>query len=160
MHRALLTLALLAGGAAPAAAPAGPARDALRVTVVVLDDVGFAMLAQADTPVLDRLRAGGAWFTNFWTYPTCTPARAALLTGRHAHRTGVGTLISPTTPHNPGLPLAETTLAELLVEPVEYFGKWHLGHRLDDPRDQGFAHYAGGRWNLATGGGQSYYQWL
>ena len=42
------------------------------------------------TPNLDRLAASGARFRkHFCASPGCSPSRAALWTGRHAHRTGV-----------------------------------------------------------------------
>ena len=41
------------------------------------------------TPTLDRLAAEGVRFERFWSQPTCTPSRAAALSGRYAHRTGV-----------------------------------------------------------------------
>lgn len=49
----------------------------------------------AQTPNLDRLCADGVRFTQFWSQPTCSPTRAALLTGRHAVRTGVYTATGP-----------------------------------------------------------------
>ena len=146
----VLPLALLL--LAPAAQP-----DAL---VILVDDVGWGLLEAAETPHIDGLMAGGTVFTQAWAYPSCSPARAALLTGRHAFRTGVGAVLKPNKPHErPGLAHAEVTLAEALPVPCDAFGKWHVSYRIDDPGEQGFAHFAGGFWNLAGTGGSGYYDW-
>lgn len=154
----------LALGAALGGAPEGgstvPARMAeLPVTVIVLDDIGHEFLDAAQTPVIDALAAEGILFTQAWAYPLCSAARAALVTGRHGFRTGIGTAIK----HDQtsvGLPLDEVTIAELLPEPCETYGKWHLGPRPSDPTDQGFDLYSGCRWNLGQQGGTGYYKYV
>ena len=128
------------------------------ITIIVLDDIGYELLELAKTPTIDALAAGGIAFQQAWAYPVCSSARAALLTGRHALRTGIGGLIKPDDPST-GLALSETTLAELLVEPVEMFGKWHVGHGPRNPNDQGLHRYAGCRFNLLTEGGIGYYDY-
>ncbi len=62
--------------------------------------------------------------------PTCSPSRAAILTGRFAHRSGV-------TRNNMPLPAGEKTLATQLWEAgyrTGYIGKWNL----DGAGDPGF----------------------
>lgn len=142
-----------------AADPSSAAWTTLPITIVFVDDVGEELLASAHTPVLDALTAGGLMFRQAWSYPNCSAARAALLTGRHATRTGVGSVLKWSAVDEPGLAYAETTFAELLPEPVHMFGKWHLSFRHTDPNAQGFDHYAGSLFNL-SGPGVGYYDWL
>lgn len=52
-------------------------------------DVGFMGSRWFETPNLDRLAEESAVFTQATMYPTCSPSRAALATGRHSFRTGV-----------------------------------------------------------------------
>lgn len=51
-------------------------------------DVGFMGSAYFETPHLDALAEEGVVFKNAFMYPTCSPSRAALLTGKHSFRTG------------------------------------------------------------------------
>lgn len=51
-------------------------------------DVGFMGSEYFETPHLDALAAEGMVFENAFMYPTCSPSRAALLTGQHSFRTG------------------------------------------------------------------------
>jgi len=54
------------------------------------DCIGYAGDGILQTPNLDRLAKRGVIFTNCYTsWPVCTPARATLLSGRYAHKTGV-----------------------------------------------------------------------
>jgi len=51
-------------------------------------DVGFMGSEYFETPNLDALAAESLVFDNAFMYPTCSPSRAALLTGRQSFRTG------------------------------------------------------------------------
>ena len=69
------------------------------------------------TPNIDALAARGIRFTHYTTHPICSPARAALLTGRNAHSVATGWLAN----NNPGfpgyfgdIPLDAPTIAETL----------------------------------------------
>ena len=71
-----------------------PPGGAPNVLVVLLDDIGFAASSAfggpCDTPVAERLAAGGLKYTRFHTTALCAPTRQALLTGRNHHSVGMG----------------------------------------------------------------------
>ena len=70
------------------------------ILVLVADDLGTETLAAygfghptAVTPNLDALARDGLLIRDFWAQPTCSPTRAAVMTGRYAFRTGVRTVL-------------------------------------------------------------------
>lgn len=122
------------------------------IVILFADDLGYGDLGcyghpTIRTPHLDQMASEGVRFTDFYTAaPVCTPSRAALLTGRHAIRSGMiqmpGTRGVLFPDSKGGLPPEEITLAEAL-KPAGYvtahIGKWHLGiHEGSRPGDQGF----------------------
>lgn len=76
----------------PVRAPDG----APNVLLFMADDVGFAMSSTfggpVPTPNMNRLAASGQRYNRVHTTGICSPTRAALLTGRNHHNTGVGHL--------------------------------------------------------------------
>ncbi len=95
------------------------------------------------TPRIDKLANEGLTLTQFITEPGCTPSRAGLMTGRYAHRSGLGSIIVAGTPNT--LEANEITMAELFKS-VGYntamTGKWHLGSEEQSlPVNQGFDEY-------------------
>ena len=93
--------------------------------------VGFPGLQKNfgyNTPNLNQMAAEGINFTRMYTEPSCTPTRAALLTGRHPVRHGMGVVGMP---HEfSGLRAEEVTIAEVLSEAgyaTAHYGKGHLG---------------------------------
>lgn len=74
----------------PHRAPQG----APNIVLILLDDIGFADTdafgGMARTPELGALAARGLRYNNFNTTATCSPTRAALLSGRNHHRVGFG----------------------------------------------------------------------
>lgn len=52
-------------------------------------DVGFMGSKWFETPNLDNLASESLVFNQAYMYPTCSPSRAALMTGQHSFRTGV-----------------------------------------------------------------------
>jgi arylsulfatase A-like enzyme len=84
------------------------------------------------TPALDALAARGVLFRNAYSYPTCSPTRALIMTGRYGFRTGIGEVILQNS-YEPALPYSEITLPELLDRGTglryehALVGKWHLG---------------------------------
>ncbi|XP_035889346.1 arylsulfatase G isoform X2 [Phyllostomus discolor] len=86
------------------------------------------------------------WFVDFHAAAsTCSPSRASLLTGRLGLRNGVTHNFAVTSVG--GLPLNETTLAEVLQQAgyaTGMIGKWHLGHHSSyHPNFRGFDYFFG-----------------
>ena len=113
------------------------------IILILTDDQGMGDLSctgnpYLKTPHLDRLHAQGSRFTDFHVSPTCSPTRAALMSGRHEFEVGVTHTIFQRDRLAPGV----VTIAEALRRAgytTGLFGKWHLG---DDkeylPRQRGF----------------------
>ena len=78
-------------------------------------------------PNLARLRAGAVSFGRHYTAANdCTPSRATLLTGLHAHQTGC--LITGRSELDPGFPTFGSMLRDQGYQ-TWWYGKWHLSHR-------------------------------
>ncbi len=131
--------------------PIAQAEDKPNIVIILADDVGNADLgyrgSMIRTPNIDTLANEGVRLESFYGMQVCTPARAALLTGRYPMRTGLQTfVIFPG--HTYGLPTEETTLPQALKEAgytTAMVGKWHLGHadRKYWPQNRGFDHFYG-----------------
>ena len=112
-----------------------PPAGAPNVLVVLLDDVGFAASSAfggpCDTPVAERLAAGGLKYTRFHTTALCAPTRQALLTGRNHHAVGMGciTELATSAPGYTGIrPNTAAPLAEILKlngYSTSQYGKCH-----------------------------------
>jgi arylsulfatase A-like enzyme len=93
-----------------------------------------------DTPNSNRMTSEGVLFTRFYTEPACTPSRAAVMTGRHAVRSGMYNVAFPV--ESAGLASEEVTMAEVLSTAgysTAFYGKWHLGDIEESyPHNQGF----------------------
>lgn len=125
--------------------------------LIIADDLGIDHLSfYADvigeerrdvypyTPNLNYLVSEGLLFENVYSYPTCSPTRSAMLSGKFGFRTGVGYPISPLCPH--GLDLDVDTIPNLLPDFVNTacIGKWHMASfdaDIDIPRIMGFNRY-------------------
>lgn len=85
----------------------------------------------AKTPNLDKLAGSSVQFhAACTTSGLCSPARAALFTGRFGHRTGLDDNCNVWHSRLTGLDVKETTLIEWAKRKgyfTGYFGKWHLG---------------------------------
>ena len=114
-----------------AQAPAKAAAKRPNIIYVMTDDQGYGDIAAhgnpiAKTPYLDRMHGESVRLTEFHASPTCSPTRAALMTGRHEFRAGV----THTIYERERLALSATTLPQLLKAAgyaTGIFGKWHLG---------------------------------
>ena len=130
------------------------------IIVVLIDDMGVRDLGCTgstfyETPHIDRLAAGGVNLTQAYAASSlCSPARAAILTGRAPARVGItnyipgngsGRLRGPAYHH--ALPRSERTLPTALHEGgyhTWHVGKWHLGGEGSLPTDHGFEVNLGG----------------
>lgn len=113
-----------------------PPPNAPNIVVILLDDLGFSDFGcfggEIRTPAIDRIAERGLRFSSYTTVPMCTPARAALLTGKNPHAVGCGWLTF-NDPGYPGYRAGEITrdtptLAELLRKhgySTYMAGKWH-----------------------------------
>ncbi len=110
------------------------------------EDVGCFGSPDIETPNLDRMAAEGMRFTDFYSAaPSCTPSRAALITGCYPQRVSLPNVLGPSAPI--GIHDDEVTIAEVL-KPLGYatacYGKWHLGrHPQFLPTRHGFDDYFG-----------------
>ncbi|MDX5321173.1 MAG: sulfatase-like hydrolase/transferase [Bacteroidota bacterium] len=133
------------------------------ILLIIADDLGKDALAgytegnlKPNTPNLDALRNKGLMFTNFWSYPTCTPTRASIITGKygyHSNMLKVGDVLSP----------SELCLQKYLktqggnTYATAIVGKWHLSGNdsLVNPEDFGIDYYTG----LIRGEADNYFRW-
>jgi arylsulfatase A-like enzyme len=142
--------------------PAQKAHGKPNVIIIYLDDLGFSDLgcfgSEIATPTIDALALEGLRFVNYTTVPMCSPARAALLTGKNPHSVGCGWIAHA----NPGYPgysseiaLDAPTLPEILRGEgytTMMVGKWHntwshnvydAGDRRSWPLQRGFDKFYG-----------------
>ncbi|NND65965.1 MAG: sulfatase-like hydrolase/transferase [Halioglobus sp.] len=99
----LLLVALLAGcgggggGGSEQSVPGDPGLESParpNLLIIMADDLGYNDLGSSggntlgDTPRLDAFARQSLRFTRHYAYSTCSPARVALLTGRHPERLG------------------------------------------------------------------------
>ena len=114
------------------------------VVLVITDDQGYGDLSCHGNPVLktpnlDRLYDESVRLVDYHVAPTCSPTRAALVTGHWTNRTGVW--------HTSGgrslLLEGEVTIGRIFHDAgyaTGMFGKWHMGDNYPfRPEDRGFS---------------------
>ena len=99
-------------------------------------DVGFMGSSWFETPHLDELAGESLVFSNAYMYPTCSPSRAALLTGKQSFRTGiynVPVLEKGDNQHNIFSRWTVGLVHTMYAEPLKnagyrsiHLGKWHV----------------------------------
>ena len=102
------------------------------VLLVVIDDLGFDDLGfqnknQILTPNFNTLHDEGIDLSSYYVQPSCSPTRAAILSGRKPLHTGINFWLPNIAT---GLALNEVTLAQVLGRrgfTAHAVGKWHLG---------------------------------
>lgn len=112
------------------------------IVLIITDDQGYGDLACHGNPViktphLDKLYSESTVLTDYHVAPTCSPTRAALLTGHWTNRTGVWHTIMGRSMIRDN----EVTLGQHFAPhyATAMFGKWHLGDNYPyRPEDRGF----------------------
>ncbi len=130
------------------------------ILLIIADDMGLDATpgfevgdVKPNVPNLQNMINSGIRFSNLWSYPTCTPTRSSILTGKYGFRTGVMSV-------GDELPLSETSLHKFLDNNSSGYehaviGKWHVSNSPNHPTQIGVGYYAG----LLSGGVQSYTNW-
>ena len=132
------------------------------IVFVISDDQGKDASAEyslsqdvPNTPNFSALANNGLIFDNLWVSPSCSPTRAALISGKYGHQTNV---LAPGDP----LPAQEVILQSFLESEIttsDYasaiIGKWHLGGGQSGPNNFGVDYFAG----IINGGVSDYFDW-
>lgn len=133
------------------------------ILLILADDMGIDVTngyiesaTMPTTPTLDSLRANGITYKNTWSSPTCTPTRAAIMSGKYGINTGVfrapGNLdVSDTSIFNKLASYENDTYSKALI------GKWHISNPVNynHPKELGVDYYQG----LFTAQVDDYYNW-
>ena len=134
------------------AAVAAPNRRP-NILLILADDLGFSDLGcfggEISTPNLDRLGQRGIRFTQLYNNARCCPSRAALMTGQHPHKVGMGNMTG--NPQRQGFPgysgrvNQDAPFMPAVLKQAGYTtlmcGKWHLGQ--PGPIARGFDEFFG-----------------
>ncbi len=135
--------------------------DKPNVLLIIADDMGLDATpgynlgtVKPNMPNLQNMINTGIRFNNLWSYPTCTPTRASMLTGKYGFRINVMKV-------DDVLATSETSLQQHISNntgdaySTAVIGKWHLSNSPNHPTSMGIDYYAG----LLNGGVQSYWNW-
>lgn len=139
------------------------------IVIILADDLGWNDVgyhgSEINTPNIDRLASEGLELDRFYVQPTCSPTRAALMTGKSPKKLGISRAIAKG--QKIGLDLNERILPQYL-NTLGYrsvmVGKWHLGNHTPAyaPPARGFQHFYGflsggiGHWDHNHGGGHDW----
>ena len=113
------------------------------IILVMPDDVGYGDYSSLGapimhTPAVDAFKKQSLLFTQFHVSATCSPTRAAILSGRHEFKNGVTHTIF----ERERMSLKTITLPQVLKSAgytTGIFGKWHLGdEEAYRPESRGF----------------------
>jgi arylsulfatase len=122
------------------------------ILYILIDDVSFGQMGNRtmnyvtgiDTSNINKFATQGMSLMRMYTEPSCTPTRAAMLTGRHPVRVGIEEVKVALV--GEGLAGEEVTIAEVLSKAgynTSHIGKWHQGDIEESyPHNQGFDYAA------------------
>ena len=139
----------------------GSINESPNILLVIADDMGLDATPNYGIgdikpvmPILEKLMSEGLTFNNVWSNPTCTPTRAAMITGKFGFRTNM-------TRVGDELSTAETSLQSFIDQNSDgnythaVIGKWHLANDMEHPIEMGIDYFAG----FLGGSVQSYSDW-
>ena len=118
------------------------------IVYVLIDDISYGQLGSkkmnyvmgVETLNINDFAKQGVSLERMYTEPSCTPTRAAMMTGRHPIRSGSSEV--KVTLVGEGLSKKEVTIAEVLSKAgynTSHIGKWHQGDIEESfPHNQGF----------------------
>ena len=117
------------------------------IVFILADDMGYNSISEDITPFMSSLAEKSITLSNYYSQETCTPARAALLTGRYPLTIGVQ-FYEQAAANKGGMPEGETTIADVLQDEgytTYMMGKWNLGNAspYQLPTARGFDYYLG-----------------
>ncbi|SNR16303.1 sulfatase-like hydrolase/transferase [Tenacibaculum jejuense] len=130
------------------------------ILLIIADDMGLDATPgysvgsiKPNMPNLQSMINNGVRFENLWSYPTCTPTRSSILTGKYGFRTRVMQV-------DDELSNSETSIQKYLKDNGAGYqnaviGKWHLSRDANHPNELGVDYYAG----LLNGAVTSYWNW-
>ncbi|MDF2376747.1 MAG: sulfatase [Verrucomicrobiales bacterium] len=111
------------------------------IVFILVDDLGYADMGFNgskfyETPAIDALANDGLVFNHAYMYPTCSPSRTALATGKDSYRTGVYTVPALERGNDRQNIFSRWTVGEdhiMYSQPLAeagykaiHLGKWHL----------------------------------
>ena len=155
----IITILLLMSSCSTKESPSNPSQsdNSLKpnILLIVADDMGYSDFGpfggEIKTPNLQALANSGLILSNYYTAPTCSPARSMIFSGNDNHVAGIGNMaeIIPFTTNLQGKPGYEGHLNDqivpfpMLLQENGYHtyacGKWHLGHQEEErPYHKGF----------------------
>ncbi len=138
--------------------------DSPNIILIIADDLGKDAISgftegtvKPNTSNINAIRTAGLSFNNLWVYPTCSPTRSSIITGKYGYSTGVkwaGDALS--TSENILQNYINTQTNNKYATAV--IGKWHLsgaGNTTFNPETLGINYYAG-----VLSGASDYYDWV
>lgn len=120
------------------------------IIIIMADDMGWNDVGYHDsdirTPNIDRIAESGVALDRFYVHPTCSPTRAALLTGKSPITTNMAQPVPDF--EIGGLSLEHKLMPEWFKEvgyQTSLVGKWHIGSdtRAGLPNRRGFDQFYG-----------------
>ncbi|MEP2776474.1 MAG: arylsulfatase [Luteolibacter sp.] len=108
------------------------AQEKPNILFILTDDQGYGDLGAhghplLKTPHIDKLREESVRFEKFYVSPSCSPTRAALMTGRHEFASGVTHTTLPREHMDKDAKILPQYLKDVGYR-TGFIGKWHLGN--------------------------------